>query len=79
LPFFSAGGKITSLGGAQNLHRWYHGIDKFLGWRYGIPPKKLVVPEINASELSKDDKNYRKPKLFTYSRWFYGVIHSPDR
>ena len=64
IAIFSAGGS-TSLAEAPNFAAaGITVIDNSSAWRMD-PSKKLVVPEINAKELTKDDKIIANPNCST--------------
>ena len=63
LAIFSAGGDTSLEWAPQFAAAGITVVDNSSAWRMD-PTKTLVIPEINANTLTKEDKIYRKPKLF---------------
>jgi len=64
LAIFSAGGNISTEWAPQFAAKGVTVIDNSSAWRMD-PTKKLIVPEINAHELSADDKIIANPNCST--------------
>lgn len=64
IAIFSAGGKISLEWAPKFANAGITVIDNSSAWRMD-PTKKLVVPEINASELTKNDKIIANPNCST--------------
>ncbi len=64
IALFSAGGETSLAWGPKFAEAGTTVIDNSSAWRMD-PTKKLVVPEINASELTKEDKIIANPNCST--------------
>ena len=64
IALFSAGGETSLAWAPKFAAAGTTVIDNSSAWRMD-PPKKLVVPEINASELTKEDKIIANPNCST--------------
>jgi len=64
IAIFSAGGETSEIWAPKFAEAGTTVVDNSSAWRMD-PTKKLVVPEINASELTKDDKIIANPNCST--------------
>ena len=68
LAIFSAGGDTSLEWAPQFASAGITVVDNSSAWRMD-PTKKLVIPEINANVLTKEDKMSANPNYSPYSCW----------